>query len=73
MPKLEMLAHDNIDLLVRSLRQTAKDSLYERCGTLRVLDMTHPLQVGDIYTDVNILEQVSKPNSLALSWPLLSL
>ncbi|MEO1389636.1 MAG: NACHT domain-containing NTPase [Cyanobacteria bacterium J06634_6] len=49
----------DVDELVRSLRQTAKDSLYERCGTMRVLDMTQPVDLGNIYTSVNILQQVS--------------
>ncbi|MEL7333398.1 MAG: NACHT domain-containing protein [Cyanobacteria bacterium J06560_2] len=48
-----------IDGLVRSLRKTAKDSIYERCGTVRVLDMSRPVGLNDIYTNVNILEQVS--------------
>ena len=49
----------HIDALVRSLRQIAKDSLYERCGTMRVLDMTRPVDLGDIYTSVHVLKQVS--------------
>ena len=48
-----------IDELVRSLRTAAKDSLYERCGTIRVLDMSHPVGLSALYTHVNILEQVS--------------
>ena len=48
-----------IDILVQQLRETATDSIYERCGTMRVLDMSRPVGLGDIYTNVNILESVS--------------
>ncbi|MGB3789799.1 MAG: NACHT domain-containing protein, partial [Phormidesmis sp.] len=62
-PKLDELneldAVEDIDGLVRSLRQTATESLYERCGTMRVLDMSQPVGLSDLYTNVNILEQVS--------------
>ena len=54
----------DIDTLVRSLRQTAKDNLYERCGTLRVIDMSEPIGLNQVYTDVNILEQVSSHQRL---------
>lgn len=52
-------AESPIDQLVQQLRQTAKDSLKERCGTMRVLDMSHPVGLSDIYTSVNILKEVS--------------
>ncbi|MGB3295451.1 MAG: NACHT domain-containing protein [Phormidesmis sp.] len=48
-----------IDQIVQQLRQTAQGSLQERCGTMRVLDMSHPVGLSDIYTSVNILEQIS--------------
>ena len=65
MPKLgELKQSDELDLedidgLVKSLRQTAAESLYERCGTMRVLDMSQPVDLSDLYTSVNILEQLS--------------
>lgn len=60
MPKVgELSAAEDIDELVRSLRQTATESLYERCGTMRVLDMSQPVGLSDLYTNVNILEQIS--------------
>jgi predicted NACHT family NTPase len=49
-----------INRLVQQLRDTAKASLIERCGTMRVLDMSHPLGLNDIYTSVNILEKIHK-------------
>ncbi|MEL7142589.1 MAG: NACHT domain-containing protein [Cyanobacteria bacterium J06643_4] len=53
-------SHDpEIDRLVQHLRNTARASLHERCGTMRVLDMSRPVGLSDLYTNVNILETVS--------------
>ena len=56
-----------IDVLVQQLRQTAADSIRERCGTMRVLDMTQPVDLGNIYTNVNILEKISRHQRRSLS------
>ena len=34
--------------------------LQERCGTMRVLDMSRPVGLNEIYTHVNILEKISR-------------
>lgn len=49
----------NIDALVQELREKIKPSIQERCGTMRVLDMSHPIGLNDIYTNVNILEKIT--------------
>jgi predicted NACHT family NTPase len=49
----------DIDYLVRQLREASAESLRKRCGTMRILDMTQPIDSGAIYTDVNILERVA--------------
>ncbi|MFB8788003.1 MAG: NACHT domain-containing protein [Potamolinea sp.] len=49
----------NIDALVQELRQLVQPDIQERCGTMRVLDMTQPIALGDIYTSVNILEKIT--------------
>jgi len=48
-----------LDALVQSLRQHLHASIEERCGTMRILDMAHPVGINAIYTDVNILEQIT--------------
>lgn len=48
-----------LDTLVENLRQKVYASIRERCGTMRVLDMSHPIEVNDLYTSVNILEQIT--------------
>jgi predicted NACHT family NTPase len=49
----------DIDALVQQLCETSAESLRKRCGTMRILDMTQPIDSGAIYTDVNILERVA--------------
>jgi len=47
-----------IDSLVQEIRQKIKPSIQKDCGTMKVLDMTQPIGLKDIYTKVNILETV---------------
>jgi predicted NACHT family NTPase len=49
----------DINSLVQQLRKSSADSLRKRCGTMRILDMTQPIDSGAIYSDMNILEQVA--------------
>lgn len=43
--------------LVQQLRQMGSAKLQQRCGFMRVLDMSQPLALSEIYTNVNILEK----------------
>ena len=47
----------DIDVLVSKLRSQVRSSIREQCGTMRILDMSHPVEINDIYTNVNILEK----------------
>jgi predicted NACHT family NTPase len=49
----------DIDEMVRQLRDASAASLRKRCGTMRILDMTQPIDSGAIYTDVNILTKIA--------------
>lgn len=49
----------DLTTLIQELRQWVYDTVEERCGTMRILDMSYPIGIEDIYTDVNILEQLS--------------
>ncbi|MDJ0598463.1 MAG: NACHT domain-containing NTPase [Crocosphaera sp.] len=53
--KLEETA---IDDLVNEIRASVKNSIEKQCSTMRVLDMTRPIELNDIYTEVNILEKI---------------
>lgn len=49
----------DIELLVQQAREMVRADIQDRCGTMRVLDMTHPIGLDDIYTHVNILETIT--------------
>ena len=51
-------ANLDIEATVRDVRNKVKGDIEERCGKMRVLDMTQPIELGDIYTRVNILEKI---------------
>lgn len=48
-----------IDTLVQEVREKVQASIVMCCGMMRVLDMTQPMGLNDIYTVVNILEKVA--------------
>ena len=54
----EVLQED-IEGLVQAVRQQVNQETEYRCGTMRVLDMTQPIGLKDIYTNVNILESIT--------------
>lgn len=61
-PEPEDQAQNNsvdIDALVQEVREKVKFSIQERCATMRVLDMSQPIGLNDIYTNVNILEKIT--------------
>jgi DNA-binding XRE family transcriptional regulator len=49
----------NIDALVQEVREKIKRRIQNDCGTMRVLEMTQPIGLNDIYTSVNILEKIT--------------
>lgn len=57
----------DIDTLVQNLRQKVLPSIQQRCGTIRVLDMTQPIGLIDIYTNVNLLEQITGNRRLKIA------
>lgn len=51
--------NNNLNGLVREVREKITARIIERCGTMRVLDMTQSIGLNDIYTSVNILEKIT--------------
>jgi predicted NACHT family NTPase len=60
-------ATPEIDTLVQTIRQQVSADILERCGKMRILDMEQPIEYGDIYTDVNILEKISGRSRLGFA------
>ncbi|MEH1777873.1 MAG: NACHT domain-containing NTPase [Nostoc sp.] len=56
----------DIDAIVQLVREKIKPIIQERCGTMRVLDMTQPIGLNDIYTSVNILEKITGRQRLGI-------
>ncbi|WP_206753905.1 NACHT domain-containing NTPase [Microcoleus sp. FACHB-1515] len=54
----------NIDRLVEEVRDRIQPLIEQACGTMRVLDMSYPIGLDDIYTDVNILERITSRRGL---------
>ncbi|MCL1471461.1 NACHT domain-containing protein [Argonema antarcticum] len=46
----------DIDTLVQNVREKVKPFIQQECSTMRVLSMTFPIGVNDIYSHVNVLE-----------------
>ncbi|MEH1892997.1 MAG: NACHT domain-containing NTPase [Nostoc sp.] len=57
----------DIDAIVQKVRENIKSLIQERCGTMRVLDMTQPIRLNDIYTSVNILETITGQQRLGIN------
>ncbi|MEO1342043.1 MAG: NACHT domain-containing protein, partial [Cyanobacteria bacterium J06635_13] len=58
--KLELQEESpDIPSLVVKLRSLVSPWIEEQCGTMRILDMSHPVEINDIYTNVNILEKIT--------------
>ncbi|MEP0790374.1 NACHT domain-containing NTPase [Funiculus sociatus GB2-C1] len=64
--KLEQNASP-IDLIVQELRQKASAHIQQKCGTMRVLDMSQPINLNNIYTSVNVLEKISGRRRLEIA------
>jgi predicted NACHT family NTPase len=54
----EDVVSDDLELLVQEVKQKIAADVTDRCGTMRVLDMTQPVDLDRIYTDVNIIKDV---------------
>ncbi|OYQ63045.1 hypothetical protein B9G53_18990 [Pseudanabaena sp. SR411] len=56
---LKHLLAIELDCLVQEVKTKVTSDVTERCGTMRVLDMTQPVDLDRIYTDVNIVKDVT--------------
>jgi predicted NACHT family NTPase len=57
----------DIDALVQEVRERIQAYIQQRCGTMRVLDMSQPIGLGDIYTNVNLLEKLTRTRGLEVA------
>lgn len=49
----------DLDILVQEVRRKGHASIQQRCEMMRVLDMSQPVKLNDIYSDTYILKKIS--------------
>lgn len=67
--KSDAIESTDTDALVQEIRQEIENYIRERCGTLRVLDMPHPIELTGkrgIYIHVKILEKITGRRHLSI-------
>ena len=62
------LSEDDLEIkdLIADIRQRIEPMVKKECGKMRVLDMEQDIALGEIYTDVNILENLTAKQRLGL-------
>jgi predicted NACHT family NTPase/DNA-binding CsgD family transcriptional regulator len=50
---------DDLDALVQRVRSLRHEKIQYQCSTMRMLDIAQQLAISDIYTDVNVLEEIT--------------
>ncbi|MGL6344899.1 MAG: NACHT domain-containing protein, partial [Waterburya sp.] len=53
--------------LVKKVRSQRQDKIQDQCGTLQLLDTNHPVEIENIYIDVNILQEIASQQWLEIS------
>jgi hypothetical protein len=64
--RLTQVGYINIDALVDELNERLQEKIQNECGSMRVLAMTQPLELSNIFTEVNILEQIPRHQRLRI-------
>ncbi|NET37984.1 MAG: NACHT domain-containing NTPase [Cyanothece sp. SIO1E1] len=57
----------DVDNLVRQIRSLRRDRIQEQCGSLQILNVSHPINIADLYIDVNLQEEISNQMWLSAS------
>lgn len=50
---------NNIETVVQQVRRDCYERIQYLCGNLRMLDISRPIALTDIFTEVNVLEQIN--------------
>ncbi|MCF2150770.1 NACHT domain-containing NTPase [Desmonostoc muscorum LEGE 12446] len=49
----------DLDILVREVRQKRQDKIQNQCNILQMLDIAQTVQLMEIYTNINVLEEIN--------------
>jgi transcriptional regulator with XRE-family HTH domain len=55
----QLVNDSDFHLIIKDIRQKIKSGLQEKCGKVRILDMSYPLKITDIYVDIYVSERIS--------------
>jgi predicted NACHT family NTPase len=56
----------SLDEIVENVRINVYDNIQAKCGSMRVLDMSQPIDLNEIYTDVKILDNITARERLGV-------
>ncbi|MBH8554587.1 NACHT domain-containing NTPase [Nostocaceae cyanobacterium CENA357] len=57
----------DLDKLVCEIRQKRQDKVQDQCSTLQMLDIAQPIPLVEIYTSLNVLEEITSQKWLEIS------
>jgi predicted NACHT family NTPase len=57
----------DLEALVQQVRSERRSTIQNQCGILQLLDINRPVNIDDIYVDVNILEEISSQQQVELA------
>jgi len=57
----------SIDALVEQVRSLYRDKIQYECGTMQLLDVSHPVALDNLYVDVNMLDKIPSQRWVRIS------
>lgn len=65
--KVSKIVSTAIDNLVKETQDKTRELINEKCGFMQILDMSKPIEVEDIFTEVKITRQILSKRRIELS------
>lgn len=65
--KVSKIVSNAIGSLVQETQEKTRELINEKCGFMQILDMSKPIEVGDIFTEVKITRQILSKRRIELS------
>ncbi|MEO0458005.1 MAG: NACHT domain-containing protein, partial [Cyanobacteria bacterium P01_A01_bin.114] len=66
-PDFLNIAIDFVNQAVKEIKPKIEPMIQERCGSMRVLDMSYPMEVKKIYTELKILDRPNSSRHVSIS------
>ncbi|MGL5927061.1 NACHT domain-containing protein [Chroococcidiopsis sp.] len=65
--ELIVTSKDDVETLVKDVRQKTRTYIESKCGIVRILNMSQPTKLNDIFTKVNVLEKIGRNQRLSIN------